>query len=210
MVILKALRFVARHGVGVTCRYAYFRLRNRYCRWRMIRAGAKVGRNVWFDSPVEVRIRPGGSITVGDGCNFGKYVHLKVGGGGHIVIQANVKVNRFCIVEAHSLVTIENDVLTAPYVHIVDADHNFSSLRPIKEADRETGTLAKPIVVGAHAWLGSGVKVLAGVTIGPHAVVGANSVVTHDVPAYGVAGGVPCRVLRYRVAASSERVAERE
>ena len=199
--ILKALRFLGQHGVGASGRYAYFRLRNAYCRWRLIRSGVSVGRDVWFDGLVEVRIRAGGSITVADRCNFGKYVHLKVGGGGHIVIERNVKINRFCIVEAHSRVTIEHDVLTAPYVHIVDADHNFTSDRPVKEADIACGTLARPVVIGAHAWLGSGVKVLAGTTIGAHTVVGANAVVTRDVPAYAVAAGVPCRVLKYRTEA---------
>jgi acetyltransferase-like isoleucine patch superfamily enzyme len=176
----------------------YFRARNTYCRWHMIAAGARVGRGVWFDGPVEVRIRPGGSVTVGDGCNFGKYVHLKSGETGHIVIKDNVKVNRFCIVEAHSAVTLEHDVLTAPYVHVLDADHNFSSHLPVKEADRVFGTLKRPVHIGAHVWLGSGVKVLAGVAIGAHAVVGANAVVTRDIPPYAIAAGVPCKVLKIR------------
>jgi acetyltransferase-like isoleucine patch superfamily enzyme len=202
----KTLRFLRRHGVAATAWYGYLRLRNVYCRWRMIQAGARVGRGVWFDGPVEVRIREGGSITVGDGCNFGRLVHLKVGGGGHIVIKENVKINRFCIVEAHRLVTIEHDVLTAPYVHILDADHNFASALPVKQADKAWGTLARPVLIGAHAWLGSGAKVLAGVTIGPNAVIGANAVVTRDVPAWAIAAGVPCRVLKLRDGAPTELV----
>lgn len=202
--IVKAVRFLSRHGLAAAVRYGYFRLRNRYCSWRLRRAGVTVGRDVWFDGPVEVRFRRGGSITIGDGCNFGRLVHLKVGDDGHIVIERNVKINRFCIVEAHSVVTIEHDVLTGPYVHILDADHNFSSDLPVKEADQAWGTLARPVRIGAHAWLGSGVKVLAGTTVGAHAVVGANAVVTRDVPAWAIAAGVPCRVVKMRTGATPE------
>jgi acetyltransferase-like isoleucine patch superfamily enzyme len=203
-VLLKAVRFLLRHGVAATAWYGYLRVRNVYCRWRLVRAGVTVGRGIWFDGPVEIRIRPGGSITVGDGCNFGKLVHLKAAQNAHIVIKDHVKINRFCIVEAHSRVTIEHDVLTAPYVHILDADHNFSSDLPVQEADKIFGTLARPVLIGAHAWLGSGVKVLAGVTVGEHAVVGANAVVTRDVPANAIAAGVPCRVIKMRDVAGSE------
>jgi acetyltransferase-like isoleucine patch superfamily enzyme len=158
---------------------------------------------LWFDGPVDVTIINGGSITIGDRCNFGKYAHLKVNGG-HIILKERVKINRFCIVQAHRSVTIENDVLTAPYVHIMDANHNFLTDRPVKEADALWGLVSEPIVVGAHAWLGSRVSVLAGVTIGEHAVIGAGAVVTKDVPPYAVAAGVPCRVVKYRGPAQSQ------
>jgi maltose O-acetyltransferase len=52
------------------------------------------------------------------------------------------------------------------------------------------------IVIGDHVWIGDGVFIREGVTIGDRAIVGANSVVTSDIPALGVAGGVPARVLR--------------
>jgi acetyltransferase-like isoleucine patch superfamily enzyme len=144
-----------------------------------------------------VTILNGGSITIGDRCNFGKYAHLKVNGG-RIVLGERVKINRFCIVQAHQSVVIENDVLTAPYVHIMDANHNFETDRSVKEADGKWGLTSQPVVVGADAWLGSRVVVLAGVTIGAHAVIGAGSVVTKDVPPSVVAAGVPCKVLKDR------------
>ena len=54
----------------------------------------------------------------------------------------------------------------------------------------------KPVEIGAYAWLGAGVTVLPGVRIGRHAVVGAASVVTKDVPDYAVAVGNPARVIK--------------
>ena len=53
-----------------------------------------------------------------------------------------------------------------------------------------------PIRIGRNCWLGAGVIVVPGVTIGDHTVIGAGSVVTKDIPANAVAVGNPCRVLR--------------
>ena len=53
-------------------------------------------------------------------------------------------------------------------------------------------------IIGSDAWIGDGVVVVPGVTIGVGAVVGANSVVTKDVPSYAVVGGIPARLIKYR------------
>jgi acetyltransferase-like isoleucine patch superfamily enzyme len=57
-------------------------------------------------------------------------------------------------------------------------------------------TEARPVVVGEGTWLGINVVVLPGVTIGKGCIVGANSVVTKDLPDYSVAAGAPARILR--------------
>ncbi len=54
------------------------------------------------------------------------------------------------------------------------------------------------MVVGSNVWIGYGACILRGVTVGDNAVIGTNSVVTRDVPANAVVGGVPARVLRMR------------
>ena len=56
---------------------------------------------------------------------------------------------------------------------------------------------AYPITVGNHVWFGGGCRILPGVTIGSNVVIGAGSVVTHDIPDNCVAAGNPCRILRY-------------
>jgi galactoside O-acetyltransferase len=53
-----------------------------------------------------------------------------------------------------------------------------------------------PVRIGRNVWVGSGVQILPGVTIGDHSVIGAGSVVTNDIPANSVAFGAPCRVIR--------------
>ena len=59
----------------------------------------------------------------------------------------------------------------------------------------ESGVIAKGIVIGDHVWLGTGCRVLDGVQIGRHAIVGAGSVVTHSVPEHATVVGVPARLL---------------
>jgi len=54
------------------------------------------------------------------------------------------------------------------------------------------------IVIGDDVWVGYGAQIMSGVTIGSHVIVGAGAVVTHDVPAYAVVGGVPARLLYMR------------
>lgn len=92
---------------------------------------------------------------------------------------------------SRGLITIGDRVSMAPRITLVTTSHpNDSLIRPF--APEKTG----PIVIEADAWLGAGVVVLPGVTIGRGAVVGANSVVTENVPPLHVVAGQPARTLR--------------
>ncbi len=73
----------------------------------------------------------------------------------------------------------------------------YTATHPIIAEQRNQGLeKALPIVIGNHCWLGGGVTILPGVTIGDNTVIGAGSVVTKDVPDNVIAVGNPCRVLR--------------
>lgn len=67
-----------------------------------------------------------------------------------------------------------------------------------RDAERRNAWLVRnePIRVGNDVWFGAGVQVMPGVTVGDGCVIGAGSVVTHDIPAGSVAVGNPCRVIR--------------
>jgi maltose O-acetyltransferase len=92
---------------------------------------------------------------------------------------------------SRGLLTIGDRVSMAPRITLVTDSHpNDSRIRPF--APEKSG----PIVIEADAWLGAGVVVLPGVTIGRGAVVGANSVVTRDVPPLHVVAGQPARTVR--------------
>lgn len=93
----------------------------------------------------------------------------------------------------HFSITIGDDVWTGHHVYITDQNHGYEDVtRPISGQTQPE----RPVVIGNGSWLGHGAVVLPGVTIGRHVVVGANSVVTNDIPDYSVAVGSPARVIR--------------
>lgn len=56
--------------------------------------------------------------------------------------------------------------------------------------------LKDQVIIGNNVWIGEGARILSGVTIGDGSVIGTNAVVTHDVPAYSVVGGVPAKIIK--------------
>lgn len=100
----------------------------------------------------------------------------------------------------HATITIGDFVLFGPGVMLTAANYDVSA-SPIPMAERPR--LEAPIVIGNNVWLGARVVVVAGVTIGDGCVVGANAVVTRDLPAGAIAGGIPARVLDMRESALS-------
>lgn len=114
------------------------------------------------------------SIHIGDGTSIQPYLHLA----------------------AATTLVIGRDVLMGSHVFITDHDHSFDDID--KHVGKQPLAVA-PVKIEDSVWLGENVVVLKGVTIGHHAVIGANSVVTHDIPPYAVAVGTPARVVRQRV-----------
>lgn len=86
-------------------------------------------------------------------------------------------------------ITIEDDVLIGPKVNLVTENH------PLDPADRQT-LLLKPIVIKRNVWIGAAATILPGVTIGENSVIAAAAVMTKDVPANTVAGGVPGKIIK--------------
>lgn len=103
-------------------------------------------------------------------------------------------IGRLVQINAWQSVTIGCNVLIADRVFISDADHNFADTRlPIRmQGDSFRGS----VFLHDGCWIGIGAVILPGVTIGRNAVVAANAVVTKDVPAYSVVGGIPARVIK--------------
>lgn len=111
--------------------------------------------------------------------------------GSHIEIGPGSFMNVGGVILDCAPVTIGADVQMGPSVQLLTPDH------PRDPARRRSGIeSAHPITIGDNVWLGGGVIVLPGVTIGTDTIVGAGSVVTRDLPAGVVAVGNPCRVLR--------------
>lgn len=114
-----------------------------------------------------------GDISIGDNSNIGS--NCQVFSSGQCVIGANV--------------------LIAAYVYVVGGGHNFEDDdTPVIGQER----VARGITIGDGVWIGAGVKILDGVTVGKDAILAAGSVVTQDVPAGAIVGGIPAKVLRQR------------
>lgn len=141
------------------------------------------------------------AISIGCDTVIGKSVVLSAGWGpGHeglprdmLSIGDRCLIGRGSSLVAQGSIVIEDDVWTGQQVHITDMNHGYVDIDlPIsRQADPDA-----PVRVGAGSWLGHGVVVLPGVTIGRHVAVGAGSVVTHDLPDLSVCVGAPCRPIR--------------
>ncbi|PJK27986.1 acyltransferase [Minwuia thermotolerans] len=92
-------------------------------------------------------------------------------------------------------VEIGANVMLAPRVYLLDVDHRFER-RDIPISKQ--GYLVRPVRIEDDVWIGTGAVITKGVTIGRGAIIGANSVVTRDVPAYAIAAGVPAMVVKGR------------
>ena len=114
-------------------------------------------------------------------CEFGK----------NITVGNNVYINFGCIILDCAEVTIGNDVLICPNLGIYAVNHGLDPEERIKGA-----CIGKPVKIEDNVWICGDVKILAGVTVGEGAVIGAGSVVTRSIPPRVVAAGNPCKVIR--------------
>ncbi len=111
-----------------------------------------------------------------------------------LIIGDRVTATAALHVEAFQEVRIEDDVMFARNVFVADGTHAMrDGTVPYKYQGIDK---VSPVFIGRGAWIGNNAVILPGVSIGACAVVGANSVVTHDVPAHSVAVGAPAVVVR--------------
>jgi len=126
-----------------------------------------------LDHGVDMRAYSGfdGFLEVGERTYLGPYVCLAGPG--------KIQIGNDCMIASHSSLYANN--------------HKYEAVGiPI----RDQGFTCKGIVIGDNCWLGSGTRVLDGVTIGTGCVIGAGAVITHDIPPYSVAVGVPAKVVK--------------
>ncbi len=116
---------------------------------------------------------------------------LHVDYGEHISIGARTFVNVNLTALDVAPITVGEDCQIGPNVQLLTPVHPIDP-----EPRRDRLEAARPITIGNNVWLGGGVIVCPGVTIGDHSVIGAGAVVTRDIPANVLAVGNPARVLR--------------
>ncbi len=163
----------------------------------------KYGRNVYLFPGVHI-VRPQ-FVCIGDDVTIGRntdiFVHPEDPNSKECVIEIgnHVHIGINNIIGARKKIVLEENVLIGPHVMIGDHSHHYEDIDiPIKfQAATEGGTVR----IERDCWIGANVFVMPKVTIGRHTVIGANSVVTQNIPAYSVAVGAPARaVKRYDLA----------
>jgi acetyltransferase-like isoleucine patch superfamily enzyme len=117
------------------------------------------------------------------------FTPLYINYGKNTTIGKNIFINFDCIFLDLGGITIEDGVLIAPKVSLLTEGH------PVSPGDRHS-LVPGHIHIKKNAWIGAGATILPGVTIGENAVVAAGAVVSKDVPANTVVGGIPARHIK--------------
>lgn len=129
---------------------------------------AEIGEGCYIEPPFHAN-------QSGLNCHFGKYVYANF--------------NLTCVDDTH--IYVGDFTMMGPNVVLATAGHPV-----LPELRQRVYQYNMPVHIGRNCWLGVGVVVLPGVTIGDNTVIGAGSIVTKDIPANVVAVGNPCHVLR--------------
>lgn len=109
--------------------------------------------------------------------------------GSNIRLGKGIFINKSCMFVDLGGIELEDNVLIGPDVKILSVNH------PLDSKNRR-GVILKSVKIKRNAWLGAGVTVCPGVTIGENSVIGAGSVVTKDVPSNTVYAGVPAKFIK--------------
>ena len=154
-----------------------------------------------FDLRNKSNIKIGKSFTTGFGCRIEAFPVPGREDGAVLQIGDDVQINDYVHIAAASSVIIGNNVLMASKIFITDISHgqydekggedSFPSVSPHLRP-----LFTKPVNIGDNVWIGEFVSVLPGVSIGRGSIIGANSVVTKDIPENSIAVGTPAKVIK--------------
>jgi acetyltransferase-like isoleucine patch superfamily enzyme len=199
--VVGLIRFLARNRM---LNWRYGRLLWRYL-WRryLTRSGWRwetdgpvfFGRGLQIQIAKRGRVRFGRFAWIGDGTKIRCHE-------GEVIVGAKTVMGQECTISAYRHVRIGEQCVIADRAMFIDFDHGIVEVeRPI----RQQGIYMRDVDVGSNVWIGYGACVLRGARVGDNSVVGTNAVVTRDIPANAVAGGIPAKVIRMREAPTQLR-----
>lgn len=161
-----------------------------------------IGSHVYFGK--NAKITNGENIKIGNDCYFNDNIMLSTwpeyNGKSYkpqIIIGNNCNFGFCNHITSCNKIKIGDNLLTGMYVIITDNNHgdiNFSDL--LLPPSKRFLTSKGYVEIGNNVWIGDKVSILAGVKIGNGAIIAANAVVTKDVPAYSIVGGVPAEIIK--------------
>lgn len=164
-----------------------------------------VGKNTIFCRPLLLqgggahRIKIGSNTSVGHhtilGCweRYGEEDRFEP----EIIIGDDCKIGEYCHFSAIKRITIGSGLLTGRYVYIGDNAHGELSLEEVDVPPAQRKLTSKgEISIGRNVWIGDRVSILSGVSIGDNAIIGAGSIVTHNIPSNSLVAGAPAKVIK--------------
>ena len=159
-----------------------------------IGAQACIGSRTVISGPAGATLHVGPHAWIGDDCEISVLDCVSIGA--HTSLQHRTQV--------HGDVRIGAGCAGAAGLYISSGWHEFRRIPalPIRLQDRlkaQHGPRSKPVIVGDDCWLGINVVVMPGVEIGRGCVIGANAVVTRDIPPYSIVAGAPARIIGQRL-----------
>lgn len=189
---LAFLRFARAHRM---LRWAYLVLLVRWLwlklRWR----GRLATDGLCFICPgVRFEIGRDAKVTLGRWSWIGRDSKVRVHEG-ELTIGTKTVLGEECTISAYQRISIGRECLIADRAMMIDFDH---WTRDVERPIRVQGIRKRDVKIGNNVWVGYGACVLRGATVGDNAVIGTSAVVTRDVPANAVVGGVPARLIRMR------------
>jgi acetyltransferase-like isoleucine patch superfamily enzyme len=158
------------------------------------------GKNLILDDNVSINALSNNGIQLGDNVSIARDSILFCTGviaqkGTGIVIGDRTGIGARAFIGGQGGVTIGNDVITGPNIQIFSENHNFENNTLLI---KEQGVTKQHTTIGNNCWLGGGITILAGVTIGDGCIIAAGSVVTKSVPANSIVAGVPAKIIKTR------------
>ncbi len=192
--MFRLFRFLRANGM---LNWRYARLYWRYL-WRRFLTPAgwrwQTDGPVFFGRHLQLQIAKGAEIRFGRFCWIGDGTKIR-SHEGVVEIGAKTVFGQECTISSYKHVRIGEQCVIADRAMFIDFDHGVVEVdRPI----RQQGIYMRECVIGSNVWVGYGACFLRGVRVGDNAIVGTNSVVTRDVPANAVVGGIPAKVIRMR------------
>lgn len=153
----------------------------------------KLFNNVTISSESEIEI--GDKNVIGDNTDIFAYSE------GYIKIGNNNLISKLTRIASANSVVLGNNILMGPHIFIADYNHSYIDIDKAIMFQGNTvpknNNIIGGILIEDDCWIGTNVVIVGNIHIGKHAVIGANSVVTHDIPPYSVAVGSPAKVVKH-------------